>query len=193
MTCHSCLWTGQLQWYHTRISKSKTKSSMTVWPEEKMLLQLSQVKSKLAGRSGNVLPKQAGCESVLRPRSRAQGPSPAVADLAQGYRPPAAPCLIKHIYHMFVLSWLTRKRSQQVLLWFCCVTFSLQLQQCLTKIRYRCRAATSGILIPAPTIKEPSLAFQSCSKLSGQMFEWKNSLLVRSACSIQASGKSTRY
>lgn len=104
MTCQSCLWTGQLQWYHTRISKSKTKSSMTVWPEEKTLLQLRQVKSKLADRSGNVLPKQAGCESVLRPRSRAQGLSPAVADLAQGYRPPAGPCLIKHIYHMFVLS-----------------------------------------------------------------------------------------
>lgn len=44
-----------------------------------MLLQLSQVKRKLAGRSANVLPKQAGHDSVLRPQSKARGLSPAVA------------------------------------------------------------------------------------------------------------------
>lgn len=57
----------QLRWYRTRISKSKNKSSITIWSEEKMLLQLSQVKRKLASRSANVQPKEAWHDSVLWP------------------------------------------------------------------------------------------------------------------------------
>lgn len=39
------------------------------------------------------------------------------------------------------------------------------------------------------TIKQPSLALRSHSKLAVQRLEWKNSLLVRSDCSIQGRKK----
>jgi len=119
----------QLVWYHTRISRSKTKLSITTWPEEKMLLQQSQAKRKLVSRSANA---QLRHDSVLRP------------------------CKLnaKHLACYWQWQRLTQgfkqatvaSATQQVTL-LCyipaAVTTVLAL---LTKTRlYRCRAATSGI------------------------------------------------